>query len=84
MPEKLTVDLHAVFRNERDITNKVRQAIFRAAREKVPLVEIIPGKGSGKLRNHVIAMLRQPQIKKLYRRMEIAPGNEGVVLVHFG
>ncbi|WP_029535827.1 Smr/MutS family protein [Saccharopolyspora spinosa] len=82
MPEKLTVDLHPIFRSDRDIDNAVRNAIFRAAGEKVPLVEIIPGKGSGKLKNRVLAMLKQPHIKKLYRRVEVVPGNDGMVLVH--
>ena len=41
----LTLDLHSVFRNERDIDRKVREIIFRAAGERADLVEIIPGKG---------------------------------------
>ncbi|WIX98215.1 Smr/MutS family protein [Amycolatopsis mongoliensis] len=82
MPEKLTVDLHPVFRSDRDIDKAVRNALFRAAGAKVPLVEIIPGKGSGQLKNRVLAMLRQAHLKKLYRRVEVAPGNDGVVLVH--
>lgn len=82
MPEKLTVDLHPVFRSDRDIDKAVRNALFRAAGANVPLVEIIPGKGSGKLKDRVLAMLRQPHLKKLYRRVETAPGNDGMVLVH--
>lgn len=82
MPEKLTVDLHPIFRSDRDIDNAVRNAIFRAASKNVPLVEIIPGKGDGKLKNRVLAMLKQHHIKKLYRSVEVAPGNDGMVLVH--
>ncbi|MCW0214324.1 MAG: Smr/MutS family protein [Pseudonocardia sp.] len=82
MPDKLTVDLHPVFRSERDITNAVRTALFRAAGEKVALLEIIPGKGSGTLRSKVLAILAQPHLRRLYRRVEQAPGNEGKVLVH--
>ncbi|MFF0145735.1 Smr domain-containing protein [Amycolatopsis sulphurea] len=82
MPEKLTVDLHPIFRSDRDIDDAVRKAIFRAAGGKIPLVEIIPGRGSGKLKNRVLAMLKQPHMKKLYRRVEVAPGNDGMVLVH--
>jgi dsDNA-specific endonuclease/ATPase MutS2 len=81
--DKLTVDLHSVFRSDRDIDNAVRNVIFRAVRENVPLVEIIHGKGRGKLRTRVLAMLNQPHLKKLYRRMEPAPGNDGKVLVYF-
>jgi hypothetical protein len=82
MPEKLTVDLHPVFRSDRDIDRAIRSALFRAAGAKVPLVELIPGKGSGKLKNRVLAILRQPHLKKLYRTVESAPGNDGMVLVH--
>ncbi|MFE5565703.1 Smr/MutS family protein [Amycolatopsis japonica] len=82
MPDKLTVDLHPIFRSDRDVDNAVRNAILRAAGQKVPLVEIIPGKGSGKLKSRVVALLKQPHLKKLCRRVEMAPGNDGMVLVH--
>jgi Smr domain-containing protein len=80
---KLTVDLHPVFRNDRDIDNAVRAAIFRAKRENVALVEFIPGRGSGKLKHRVLAMLKQPHLKKLYRSVETDASNDGRVLVHF-
>lgn len=83
MTQTLTVDLHPVFRSERDIDNAVRSAIFRAAAQKVGLLEIIPGKGSGTLKRRVLAKLGQPSLKKLYRRVEADPGNEGRILVHF-
>ena len=82
MPEKLTVDLHPVFRSDRDIDKAVRNALLRGAATRVAVVEIIPGKGSGKLANRVLAMLRQAHLKKLYRRVEMAPGNDGKILVH--
>ncbi|MDX8140618.1 Smr/MutS family protein [Lentzea sp. BCCO 10_0061] len=82
VPDKLTVDLHPIFRSDQDIAQTVRAALFRAAGQKVPLVEIITGKGSGKLKARVLAMLKQPHVKKLYRRVEVAPGNDGMVLVH--
>lgn len=82
VPDKLTVDLHPIFRSDQDIALAVRNALFRAAAQKVPLLEIITGKGSGKLKGRVLAMLRQPHVKKLYRRVEMAPGNDGMVLVH--
>ena len=64
MPETLTVDLHGVFRSDRDIDRAVRGALFRAVQQNVPLVEIIPGKGSGQLKHRVLAMLRQPHLRK--------------------
>ncbi|WP_326793575.1 Smr/MutS family protein (plasmid) [Streptomyces sp. NBC_00841] len=41
----LTVDLHPIFRNNRDIELALRQAMFKAARSGETTMEIIPGKG---------------------------------------
>ncbi|MEU2779360.1 Smr/MutS family protein [Streptomyces sp. NPDC007162] len=79
----LTLDLHPLFRNERDIDRAVRQIIFRAAATEADLVEIIPGKGRGQLKARVLAMLGQPQLKKLYVRYEVDPSNEGRIPVRF-
>lgn len=84
MPGILTVDLHPVFRSDRDIDKAVRSAIFRAVAQKVALLEIIPGKGSGTLKRRVLAKLAQPHLKRLYRRVEADSTNEGRILVHFG
>jgi dsDNA-specific endonuclease/ATPase MutS2 len=83
LPDTLTVDLHPHFRSDRDIDNAVRAAIFRAAQEKVKILEIIPGKGSGKLRRRVLATLNQPHLKKLYRSVHTDPSNDGRVIVQF-
>ena len=83
LPDTLTVDLHPHFRSDRAIDNAVRTAIFRAARENVKVVEIISGKGSGKLRRRILATLNQPHLKKLYRSVETDPSNDGRVLVRF-
>ena len=77
------MDLHGIFRSDRDIDRAVRAMIFRAVQEKVKVVEIIPGKGSGKLKHRVLAMLNQPHLKKFYRSVEADASNEGRVLVHF-
>jgi hypothetical protein len=83
MPDTLTVDLHPVFRSDRDIDNALRTAIFRAAHDRVKVLEIIPGKGSGTLKRRVLARLNQPHLKKLYRSVEADPANGGRVLVRF-
>jgi dsDNA-specific endonuclease/ATPase MutS2 len=83
LSKTLTVDLHPFFRNERNIDNAVRAAIFRAAREQVEVVEIICGKGSGRLRKRVLAMLGQPHMRKLYRNVDASGDNEGRILVRF-
>lgn len=84
MPETLTVDLHPVFRSDRDIDSAVRSALFLAVAQEVALLEIIPGKGSGTLKRRVLAKLAQPHLKKFYRHVEADSTNEGRILVHFG
>jgi dsDNA-specific endonuclease/ATPase MutS2 len=79
----LTLDLHPLFRNERDIDRAVREVIFKAVATKAERVEIIMGKGTGKLRTRVLAMLGQPHLKKLYVRFEADPANQGRIMVHF-
>lgn len=79
----LSLDLHPIFRNNRDIELALRQFLFAAARSGEPVVEIIPGKGSGQLKRRVLAFLDQKHTKKLYLRHESDPGNAGRILVHF-
>jgi dsDNA-specific endonuclease/ATPase MutS2 len=79
----LTLDLHPIFRNNRDIDLALREVIFKAARTGVDVVQIIPGKGSGKLKRRVLSFLKQNHIRKLYVRVETDATNSGRVLVHF-
>ena len=48
-----------------------------------PFLEIIPGKGSGQLKKRVLRFLNQPEIKKMYHRLEKDDKNFGRVFVHF-
>ncbi|MEV5840112.1 Smr/MutS family protein [Nocardia sp. NPDC052112] len=79
----LSLDLHPIFRNNRDIDLAMRQFLIRAARSGTPVAAIIPGKGSGQLQSRVLAFLDQKHIKKLYVRRESDPDNTGRVLVYF-
>jgi len=60
-----------------------RAIIDEAVAKKAPLVEIIPGKGSGALKKHVLRFLQQKEIKALYHRVEKDSDNFGRVFVHF-
>jgi len=68
---KLKLDLHDIYNRGQDID--------RAA----PLVEIIPGKGSGQLKKHVLKFLEQKEIKAKYHRVEKDSKNFGRVFIHF-
>ncbi|MGQ4511058.1 Smr/MutS family protein [Streptomyces sp. DW26H14] len=78
----LTLDLHPLFRNERDIDRAVRSLLFKAAAAGEDRVEIISGKGSGKLQARVLAMLGQAHLRRLYARYEVDPSNQGRIVVH--
>ncbi|MFG2525230.1 Smr/MutS family protein [Streptomyces sp. NPDC048527] len=79
----LTLDLHPIFRNQRAIDLALRDVIFKAVRTGETVVEIIPGKGSGRLRSQVMAFLGQKHIRKLYVRVDSGTANTGRIQVHF-
>jgi DNA-nicking Smr family endonuclease len=80
---KLKLDLHEIYNRGDSIDRALRDIIDEAVRIKAPLVEIIPGKGSGQLKKHVLRFLQQPEIKGLYHRVEKDKDNFGRVFVHF-
>jgi hypothetical protein len=58
--------------------------VFATAIERrIPLVEIIPGRGSGQLKVRVIRFLQWLAVKKLYHRYTVDPRNYGRLFVHF-
>jgi dsDNA-specific endonuclease/ATPase MutS2 len=80
---KLTLDLHDIYNRGQDIDRALRAIIDEAVRKKAPLVEIIPGKGSGQLKKRVLRFLEQKDVKALYHRVEKDSKNFGRIFVHF-
>ncbi len=80
---KIKLDLHDIFNKGREIDIELNRVIKEAVEKKIPLVEIIPGKGSGQLKKSVLRFLQEPQIKKLYHRIEKDDKNFGRIFVHF-
>ena len=80
---KLKLDLHDVYNRGEDIEGSLRAIIDEAVRKKAPLVEIIPGKGTGQLKKRVLRFLDRKEIKALYDRVEKDSHNFGRVFVHF-
>jgi DNA-nicking Smr family endonuclease len=80
---KLKLDLHDIYNRSADIDKALRGIIDEAVAKKAPLVEIIPGKGSGQLKKRVLRFLAQKEIKALYHRVEKDSDNFGRVFVHF-
>ena len=80
---KLTLDLHDIYNRGADIERALLAIIDEAAAKKAPLVEIIPGKGSGQLKKRVLRFLDRKEIKARYHRVEKDSDNFGRVFVHF-
>ncbi|HEY2505399.1 MAG TPA: Smr/MutS family protein [Streptosporangiaceae bacterium] len=80
---KLKLDLHDIYNRGQDIDRALRAIIDEAVRTRAPLVEIIPGKGSGQLKKRVLRFLEQKEIKALYHRVEKDSQNFGRIFVHF-
>lgn len=80
---KLTLDLHDVYNRGADIDRALRAVMDEAVSKKAPLVEIIPGKGSGALKKRVLRFLDQKENRALYHRVEKDVDNHGRIFVHF-
>ena len=80
---KIVLDLHEIFNNGLIIDAELNRVIAEATQKKIRLVEIIPGKGSGQLKKRVLRFLAQPEIKRLYHRLEKDDKNFGRIFIHF-
>ena len=75
---KLKLDLHDVYNRGEDIDRALRSIIDEAVEKKAPLVEIIPGKGSGQLKKLVLRFLDQKEIKTRPRGKGLPQLRKGV------
>lgn len=80
---KLKLDLHDIYNRGDTIERELNRIIQEAVDRRIELVEIIPGKGSGQLKKHVLRFLNQSHIRSLYHRLEKDDKNFGRVFVHF-
>jgi DNA-nicking Smr family endonuclease len=80
---KLKLDLHDIYNRGGDIDRALCAIIDEAVARKAPLVEIIPGKGSGALKKRVLRFLDQKEVKAQYHRVEKDAKNFGRIFVHF-
>ena len=80
---KIKLDLHDIFNKGRSSDAELQRVIDEAVAKRIALVEIIPGKGSGQLKKHVLRFLDQPEVKRLYSRIEKDDKNFGRIFIHF-
>jgi DNA-nicking Smr family endonuclease len=80
---KIVLDLHEIYNKDFTIDAELNRVITEALQKRIALVEIVPGKGSGQLKKHVLRFLALPDIKRLYHRLEKDDKNFGRIFVHF-
>jgi DNA-nicking Smr family endonuclease len=80
---KLKLDLHDIFNRGRDIDRALNDIMREAIDKRAEYIEIIPGKGSGALKKHVIRFLERKEVKAMYHRVEKDSKNFGRLFVHF-
>ena len=80
---KLKLDLHEIYNKGHDIDKALRDVMDEAVRKKASVIEIIPGKGSGALKKHVLRFLDEKDVKAMYHRVEKDSRNWGRIFVHF-
>ena len=80
---KLKLDLHDIYNRGNQIEAALWAVMDEAVAKKAPLVEIIPGKGSGQLKKRVLRFLERKDIKAKYHRVEKDSKNFGRLFVHF-
>ena len=80
---KLKLDLHDIFNKGKKIDEELNRVINEAVENKIAMVEIIPGKGSGQLKKKVIRFLEQKHIKAKYHRIDKDAKNFGRLFVRF-
>ena len=80
---KLVLDLHEIFNKGWKIDQALNDIIEEAVEKSIPIVEIIPGKGSGQLKKKVIRFLQQKHIKAKYHRLDKDSKNFGRLFVRF-
>ena len=80
---KLKLDLHDIYNKGWKIDQSLNDIIDEAVEKRIPLIEIIPGKGSGQLKKKVIRFLEQKHIKAKYHRIDKDSKNFGRLFVRF-
>ena len=80
---KLKLDLHDIFNKGKTIDSELERVMNEAVAKRIDEIEIIPGKGSGQLKKHVLRFLEQKHIKQMYHRLDKDSKNFGRLFVKF-
>ena len=79
---KLKLDLHDIYNQGSEIDRALQRVFDEAVAKKAPVIEIIPGKGSGQLKKHVLRFLDKNRPPAKHVRIEKDSKNFGRIFVH--
>jgi dsDNA-specific endonuclease/ATPase MutS2 len=81
---KLKLDLHDIYNQGDQIERALKRVFDEAVAKKAPVIEIIPGKGSGQLKKHVLRFLdkNRSSVPCTHYRIEKDSKNFGRIFVH--
>ncbi|MDR1196212.1 MAG: Smr/MutS family protein [Endomicrobium sp.] len=79
--EKL--DLHPIYNKSAQIESELNGILNNAHKKKLDFIEIIPGKGSGQLKEKVLRFFNQKDIRLKYSRLDVDNKNFGRIFVYF-
>jgi DNA-nicking Smr family endonuclease len=77
------LDLHPIFNKGAQIDSELDKIISDAWSKKLDFIEIIPGKGSGQLKEKVLRFLNRKDIRRKYSKYDVDNKNFGRIFVHF-
>lgn len=80
---KIKIDLHPIYNDSKKILAALENGVNDCVSKNIKTLEIIPGKGSGKLKEKVIRFLQQKHIKNQYHRLDKDSKNHGRIFVYF-
>lgn len=79
----MKLDLHEIYNKSKEIDSALQKILDDAIDRRIEEVKIIPGKGSGQLKNKVLRFLDQPHIKSKIHRTVKDSKNFGRLFVYF-
>lgn len=80
---KYKIDLHAIFNKGDLIDKEITDAIENCVENRINILEIVHGKGSGALKKRVIRILNKPEWRNKYDRIDKDTKNFGRLFVRF-
>ena len=77
------LDLHPIYNKGGEIDASLNNILASAWSKKLDFIEIIPGKGSGQLKEKVLRFFNRKDIRQKYSRLDVDNRNFGRIFVHF-